>query len=158
MIGHSEIRLTIDVKGLPVACTVCLQSLEPHKPLPFFAPLVNHRQVCLWFFAKMLVWSSARVRHHQKYLDQSTNTQWKDQLSEVLGPTGSIRVFDSHLLAHAEVSPSQSSIRADILVELETCLTPQIHSRARGCWPVSHSSHQTHARYLKHLKKWKKYS
>lgn len=45
MIGHSKIGLPIDFKGLPVSCTVGLQSLEPHKLFSFFAPLVNHREV-----------------------------------------------------------------------------------------------------------------
>lgn len=55
MIGHSKIGLPIDFKGLPVSCTVGLQSLEPHKLFSFFAPLVNHREVHQWFFVKMLV-------------------------------------------------------------------------------------------------------
>lgn len=49
------------------------------------------------------------------------------------------------------MSPCQSSLGADILVELETCVGPLIHSRARSCGPVSHSRHQTHAIYLEHL-------
>lgn len=160
MIGHSEIRLSIDVKGFPVPGTVCLQSLEPHKSFSFFAPLVNHREVRLWFFVKMLVWPSAGVRHHQKYLDPSkkaqgisaphiTFTSWMHECIRSIFCNTSLAFC--HLLAHAEVSPSQSSICADILVELETCLGPQIHSRARGWRLMSHSSHQTHARYLEHL-------
>lgn len=56
-----------------------------------------------------------------------------------------------YLLAHLEMSPRQSSMSADVLVELETGLGPLVHSWARGCGPVRHGGHQTNTRYLEHL-------
>lgn len=57
----------------------------------------------------------------------------------------------SYILPHIEVSPSHGSIGANVLVELETCVGPQVKSRPRRCGSVSHGSHQTHARNLKYL-------
>lgn len=72
VIGYGEIGLSIDGKGLPVSSTVGLQRLELHKLFSSLAPLVNHREVSLRLFVKMIVWPSTRVRHHQKYLHQTT--------------------------------------------------------------------------------------
>lgn len=59
--------------------------------------------------------------------------------------------FSSYLFAHDKVSPSQRTICADILIELEACVIPYIHSRSGECGAMSHSCHQTNARYLEHL-------
>jgi len=56
-----------------------------------------------------------------------------------------------YLFAQGEVSPGQSSVGADALVELEARRAPQVDRRARGRGVVGHGSHQPHAWHLEHL-------
>ena len=143
VIGHCEIGVSIDAKGFPVPGAVGPKGLVGHKALPLLTPLVNDRKLLFGLFLSQLLGPTARVRHYKKRLQWIKKGKqmirvWS--MNNVILPHGSICftsfcIFPNpfplrsvlqprYLFAQGEISPRQSSIGADTLVELETWLGP----------------------------------
>ena len=79
MIGHCEIAVSIDAKGLPVPGTVGQHGLVGHESLPLLTPLVNDRKLLFGLFLSQLSGPTARVRHYKKCLEWEKKGKTDDQ-------------------------------------------------------------------------------
>ena len=135
VIGHCEIGMSVDAKGLPVPGTVGLNGLVGHKALPLLTPLVNDRKLLFGLFLSQLSGPTARVRHYKKRLEWKKKRKQMRNMNNVILPWSHMLYIILHfpwlfpypicpfwllyLFAQGEISPRQSSIGADALVELE---------------------------------------